>query len=157
VSDDNLDQACNRLSRIVDPAQYKLLMWSRNEAPMFVRLCELLNSALDDRPDFELAEEGSTKDVKRYVLKIHGNRTIAVTLGLQKGCVILDAEAIARSRYLVKPDDPLCDDFEFVDETWMAAALSVLFSRIEPNRRETDAAPKQAYAEVPKQDDAEAA
>jgi hypothetical protein len=149
VSEDIFDQACNRLSRIVDPAQYKLLMWSRNEAPMFVRLCELLHQALEDRPDFELSEEASTKSVKRYVLKIHGNRIIAVTLGLQKGCAILDAEAIERSRYLVRPDDPLCDDFELIDETWMAAALSVLFSRIEPRRREADA--------VPKQDDAAAA
>lgn len=146
VSEDNFEQACDRLSRIVDPAQFQRLVWARTEAPMLARLCELLHMALEVRPDFELSEEGSTKTLKRHVLKIHGNRIIAVTLRLQKGCVVLDAEAIERSRYLVKAGDPLCDDFELVDEAWMAAALPVLFSRIEPARREVDVVQVQASA-----------
>ena len=144
MSENTFELACDRLSRIVDPTQFQRLVWARTEAPMLARLAELLHMALEDRPDFALSEEGSTKSVKRYVLKIHGNRIVGITLSLNRGCAVLDAETIERSRFLVKAADPLCDDFDLVDESWMAAALPVLFERIDQLRREPEPEPQQA-------------
>jgi hypothetical protein len=143
VSEDTFELACDRLSRIVDPTQFQRLVWARTEAPMLARLAELLHMALEDRPDFALSEEGSTKSVRRYVLKIHGNRIVGITLALHRGCAVLDAETIERSRFLIKAGDPLADDFDLVDEAWMAAALPVLFERIDQVRREPEPEPQQ--------------
>lgn len=111
---------------------------------MLARLAELLHLALEDRPDFALGEEGSSKSIKRYVLRIHGTRIIALTIRLHEGCAVLDGEMLERSKFLLKPGDPLCDEFALVDEVWMEAALQVLFSRVYPVRREEDASALQA-------------
>jgi hypothetical protein len=143
---ESFEQSCDRLSCIVDSKQFQRLLWSRTEAPMLARLVELLHLALEDRPDFSLSEEGSTKSAKRHVLRIHGTRVIALTIRLHEGCAVLDGEVLERSKFLLKPGDPLCDEFGIVDEVWMAAALEVLFARVYPMRRETDASEAEAAA-----------
>jgi hypothetical protein len=64
---------------------------------------------------------------------------IGLALRLHEGCAVLDAEVLERSKFVLKPGDPLCDEFGIVDELWMTAALEVLFTRVCPIRRETDA------------------
>lgn len=129
---DSFELACDRLSGVVDGAQFERLRWARTEGPMLARLVELAQAALEDRDDFELSEEGSGGDVKRFVLKIHGFRIVAVSLGLRGGVVVVDAEAIERARYTVEQGAPVSAEFSVVDEHWMAAALEQVFARIRP-------------------------
>jgi hypothetical protein len=131
VSPEPFESTCDRLSEMVDKMLHTRLLWERNEAPMLARLVELASTALEGRSEFELSEEGATSDVKRFTLKIHGNRIIAITMALGGGQVMLQAEAIDRSRYQVLAGPPVTADYAAVDEPWMAAALQELFGRIQ--------------------------
>lgn len=128
---DSFEQQCDRLSAVVDAAQFERLRWARTEAPMLARLVELALGAVAERPDFELTEEGSVAAVKRFVLKVHGFRIVALNLGLDQGHAVVWAEAIDRSSYKVAQGDPVSDDFQVVDEAWMAAALEAQFARVQ--------------------------
>ena len=123
---------CDRLSHVVDDIQYERLRWARTEGPMLATLADLAKAALADRSDFELVEEGATRDVKRFVMKIHGNRVVALTLSLDSGRAIVAAELAERSKYALIPGTPASADFTDVDAAWMAAALKGVFSRIVP-------------------------
>lgn len=127
---DSFEMACDRLSNAVDSAQFERLRWARTEAPMLARLVELVQAAVGDRPDFELTEEGSTAAVKRFVLKVHGFRIVAVSVGLENGHALVWAEQIDRSNYTVAPGEPVSADFTAVDEQWMARALEQQFARV---------------------------
>ena len=81
--------------------------------------------------DFELSEEGSTAERKRFILKVHSNRVIAMTICLNRGWTELAAETIERSAYRLSDTTPLTAEFAAVDEQWMAAALQEIFSRIQ--------------------------
>lgn len=121
---------CDRLSSIVDAALFDRLRWERNEGPMLAHLVALALSAFDGRAEFELAEEGATRDVKRFVLKIHGKRVIAISMRIEGGRALLDAHAIERSSYGISPGEGAAVDFEAADGTWMADALRQQFSRV---------------------------
>ena len=132
---DSFERACDRLSHTVDQVQYEHLRWSRNEGPMLARLVELAQGTFKARPEFELIEEGATVSLKRFVLKVHGNRVAAVAFRLGQGRVIMALEAIERSRCFVTPGQPLAADFAQVDEEWMAAAFEEMFGRIQAQAR----------------------
>lgn len=127
----NFDLVCDRLSSAVDKGQFERLRWERNEGPMLARLVALAHGALEQRSEFELAEEGSSSALKRFVLKVHGNRVVAIAIWLGEGLVHVQAEAIERSRYRLTTGDRLSADFKVIDEQWMTDALQELFSRVE--------------------------
>ena len=130
MSQDHFAQACDRLSQAVDATLYERLRWERHEGPMLARLVALAHGALEARPEFELAEEGATSDIKRFVLKIHSMRTVAVTIWLDQGRAAIRADMIERSRFKLAAGEPIVVDYELVDERWMAHALQDLFSRV---------------------------
>jgi len=121
---------CDRLSNVVDKALFEQLQWTRNEGPMLARLAELAQATLEGRSEFELIEEGATKEVKRFVLKVHHNRLVAITFRIAAGQASLAAEPIDRSKYSLSKDSPITADYQLVDEQWMAGALQELFSRV---------------------------
>lgn len=133
MSQDPFELECDRLSEVVDPAQFERLRWDRNEGPMLARLVALAHSALEGRSEFELIEEGATSDIKRFVLKVHSHRVVAVAIRLADGQVHVTAEEIERSRYKLNGRDPISASFDAMDERWMADALQELFGRIAAN------------------------
>lgn len=98
---------------------------------MLSRLVELSMAALADRSDYELAEEGSSGDIKRFVLKVHGTRVVALAIGLIAGRVVIGAEPIDRSRFRLSSGEPITADYAEVDEAWIAGALLQMFSRVQ--------------------------
>lgn len=130
MAQDTFEAVCDRLSQAVDASQFERMRWDRTEAPMLARLIELLNTVLEVRPDFELLEEGATAIIKRYVIKVHGTRTIAVAMTLKGREVVVYGETIERSRYRMSDTSPVCADFDAVDEAWMTRALELIFSRV---------------------------
>lgn len=121
---------CDRLSHIVDGALFERLRWERNEGPMLAHLVALARGALEDRSEFELVEEGATRDIKRFVLKIHGNRVLIITFRIEGGRAVIDAQALERSSYSLCEGASATVDFESADEPWMDGALQQLFSRV---------------------------
>lgn len=132
MPDTSFTLTCDRLSGIVDPAQYERLRWSRHEAPMLARLVALIQGAIEQRPDFELTEENGPTDQRRFMLKIHANRIIALILSLDGNDAVLHIEAVERGKFAVGPDARVSEDFASVDEAWMTAALERLFAGIVP-------------------------
>ena len=130
MTDQSFEMACDRLSHVVDDIQFERLRWARTEGPMLAKLVALAHAALEVRDDFELTEEGSTSDIKRYVVKVHNNRVMAIMLGLDQGQAIVGAAQIERSKYRIADPTPIAADFAMVDELWMAGVLQELFSRI---------------------------
>jgi hypothetical protein len=98
---------------------------------MLARLVALAQAALEDRSEFELVEEGATRDIKRFVLKIHGNRILAIAIRIDGDRAVLEAQAIDRSRYRLADGAVLSATLEDVDEQWMAGALQDLFARVQ--------------------------
>jgi hypothetical protein len=125
------ERECDRLSAVVDSVQFERLRWARNEGPMLARLADLIQSAVAEREDYELAEEGSGGNIRRYILKIHGTRVCAVAVGLVRGNAVMDAEPIERSRFTLAAADAVAIDYASVDAEWIAVALQRVFSRIE--------------------------
>jgi hypothetical protein len=123
--------ACDQLSAKVDAAQFERLRWARTEAPMLAHLVELAQGAVEDRPDFELTDEGSGGPIRRFVVKVHGFRIIAVVIKLTGVTVSVYAEPIERSRYRLLDGTPVAAPFEQVDAQWMADALAAQFARIQ--------------------------
>jgi hypothetical protein len=132
VTDQRLDLACDRLSTIVDGVQFERLRWDRTEGPMFARLVALAHAALESRPDFDLVEEGMSRDEKRFVLKIHANRIVAFSITLDGTRAVMCVEPIERGKYAVTAGPPVVVEFAQMDEAMMARSLEHLFSRIQP-------------------------
>lgn len=126
----NFERECDRLSAAVDQVQFERMRWAREEGPMLARLAELIQAAVAEREDYELIEEGSAGNIRRYVLKVHGTRVCAVAVGLVRGQAVMDAEAIERSRFRLAPGDASAISYGDVDEDWIAAALQRVFGRI---------------------------
>jgi len=122
-------QQCDRLSQTVDKTLHDRLIWERTEAPILAGLVALAHAALDGRDEFELAEEGATTAVKRFVLKVHGNRVAALSLRLFEGRAELQVQAIDRSPYQVAAGAVLATPFAGIDAAWMATSLDELFAR----------------------------
>lgn len=131
VPPDSFELECDRLSGVVDSALFERLRWERNEGPMLAHLVSLARSALEARSEFELVEEGATRDIKRFILKIHGNRVVAISLRIEGGCALLEAHPIERTSYSLSAAPPVRAEIQAVDETWMAGALQQLFSRVQ--------------------------
>lgn len=130
MSQDSFELECDRLSKIVDGALFERLRWERTEGPMLANLVALVHSVVEKRPDFELTEEGATSDVKRFVLKVHSNRVVAITIALKGSQAIVNASEVERSSYKLLEGASVSADFHAVDEQWMASALRELFSRV---------------------------
>lgn len=130
MSSDSFEQECDRLSQVVDNGLFTRLRWERNEAPMLAKLVALAQGALDDRSEFDLTEEGATGDIKRFVLKVHSNRIMAIVIFLDGRQVNVRAEAIDRSKYTVAEGPVIAADFDAVDEQWMRLALQEQFARV---------------------------
>ncbi len=121
---------CDRISQAVDGVQYERMRWAKTEGPMLARLVELAQGAIAERSEFELTEEGATSDIKRFVLKVHSNRVVGLSLWLEQGNALAQIEEVGRSRYGVIPGEAVSADYALVDEQWMAATLQSLFGRI---------------------------
>ncbi len=130
MNNDPLELECDRLSSTVDSFLYERIRWDRVEGPLLARLAELSRAAFESRPDFELTEEGATSDLKRYVLKVHSNRIIAIKMWLANGRALIDVEEIERSKYKVMPAEPISTEFDGVDEQWMAASMRAMLARV---------------------------
>ncbi len=128
---DSFQLECDRLSEIVDRALSDRLRWERNEGPMLAHLVALAHSAFETRSEFELVEEGATRDLKRFVLKIHSKRVMAISMQIEGGQAVLQAEPIERSNYRLAEGVPVTAEFATVDEAWMAGALERQFGRIQ--------------------------
>ena len=127
---DSFELECDRLSGVVDGALFERLRWERNEGPMLAHLVALAHAALEPRGEFELVEEGATRDIKRFVLKIHGNRVVGISLRVEGGCAVLDAHALDRTSYELADGTAATIDCQAADAQWMAGALQQLFSRV---------------------------
>jgi len=130
VTRDSFMIACDRVSQAVDSGLFERLRWARTEGPMLARLVDLAQATLEDRTEMELTEEGSSNDTKRFVLKVHGTRVIAIVVALKDGQALVWAEEIERSRYRVAEGDPFRADYALVDAAWMNGAFESLFDRI---------------------------
>lgn len=130
MQQDPLELECDRLSETVDTFLYQRIRWDRVEGPMLAKLSQLANATFEGRPDFELAEEGATADLKRFVLKVHSNRVVAIKMWLANGRALLDIEEIERSKYKVAASEPLSVAFDGVDEAWMAQAMQAALARV---------------------------
>jgi hypothetical protein len=122
--------ACDHLSAAVDAIQFERLRWARTEAPMLAHLVELAEGTVADRDDIDLADEGSGGAIRRWVVKVHGNRIFALVISLAGTTVSVQAEAIPRSPYKVATAEPLKAEFKKFDAALMAAALGTLFARV---------------------------
>ena len=128
---DSFQLECDRLSHIVDRAQSEHLRWERNEGPMLAHLVALAHGAFEGRSEFELVEEGATRNLKRFVLKVHSKRVMVVSMRIEDGRAVLQSEPIDRSIYALADAAPMTADYATVDEAWMAAALEQQFRRLQ--------------------------
>jgi hypothetical protein len=131
VPDDSFQLECDRLSHIVDRGQCEHLRWERNEGPMLARLVALAHAAFEGRSEFELGEEGASRSLKRFVLKVHGKRVLVVTMRIEDDRAVLQAETLDRGGYALADAAPVSAEFASVDEAWMAGALEQQFRRIQ--------------------------
>ena len=130
MPDDSFETECDRLSKAVDSVQFERVRWAKHEGPMLEHLMELALSAVDDRSDFELNDEGSKGAARRFVLKVHGVRVVAVNLQLDQGQVALWGEEIDRSQYKVVNGSRPTADYQTIDGPWMKAAIRDIVSEV---------------------------
>jgi hypothetical protein len=130
MPDDSFEIECDRLSQVVDGVQFERVRWAKNEGPMLDRLMELVRSTVGERDDFELNDEGSRGTARRFVLKVHGVRIVAVNLRLEQGQVALWGEAIERSPYLVDSETRPTADYPAIDEAWMKHAIGAIVGQV---------------------------
>lgn len=124
-------EECDRLSRAVDAVQFERLRWARTEGPMLDHLVTLTQATVAERPDLELTEEGSAGNTRRFVLKVHGFRVVALRIGVDAaGQVAVGAEQIERSKYRLAEADPIEAMFGDIDQAWLEAAFESVFSRV---------------------------
>ncbi len=127
-----LELTCDQLSHTVDAVQFERMRWARDEAPKLAHLVELATAAVAQRPDFELTDEGSGGALRRFILKVHGFRVMALALRLTGNTVSVQSEPIERSKYTLRQAEPVTAEFEQVDSAWMAQALGAQFALIQP-------------------------
>jgi hypothetical protein len=121
---------CDRLSQTVDEVQFERLRWARDEGPVLIKLVALAQGALEERGDFELAEEGSSSDIKKFVIKVHSNRVVALTMWVAEGKARMRAEEALRSKFTLAAGEELAVGYDDLDEAWMVSALREIFSRV---------------------------
>ncbi|WP_336987130.1 hypothetical protein [Altererythrobacter aquiaggeris] len=131
MSDTNLQSECDRLSSLVDAVQFERLRWNRTEGPMLEKLVKLTHAAIEQRPDFELTEEASTPDMKRYVIKIHSKRVFGIALAIADGQAVMTSQPADRSPYKLLPGEPLAAPMLEFDEAWVETTLQTLMRRVQ--------------------------
>lgn len=132
MGDNAFKDICDQFSGTVDETQFERFRFTRDEAPKLKRLVELVTASFEGRDDLTLAEEGAEggqAGFKRFILKAHGQRTVAIAVMLKDGLAILGAEPVERSAYTISCD-PISADFEEVDEAWIQHALGQLIRNI---------------------------
>ncbi len=132
VGQSSFDLECDRLSGLVDSAQYERLRWDRNEGPLLAKLVAWARESFEDHGEFELTEEGSTTDRKRFVLKVHAKRTFAIAFEVADGLAIIEPGLADRSNYRLSSLDRITAPMNDFHEEWVQAALQELFSRVQP-------------------------
>ena len=132
---DDFESACDRLSAAVDSVQFERIRWARTEGPMLDALAGLLRSALGEREEFELSEEGSGGNRRRYVIKVHTFRIAAVNIVLEGREVTVWGEGIERGRGQVVEPQRQTAAYDAIDEGWMKRALAAVFSEIQAEGR----------------------
>jgi hypothetical protein len=130
MSDDTFENECDRLSGTVDSVQFERVRWSRNEGPLLEKLVAMMRASVEDRPDFELTDEGSKGAIKRFVLKVHSFRVVAISLGLEAGKAVLWGEPIERSSYRIVDGQRHSADARAIDEAWMKDTLGRIFGEV---------------------------
>lgn len=130
MPEDSFDTECDRLSKVVDSVQFERVRFAKHEGPMLERLMVLACSAVEGRADFELNDEGSKGAARRFVLKVHGVRIVAVNLQLEQGQVSLWGEQIERSPYKVVNGTRPSADYQAVDGSWMKDAIRDIVSNV---------------------------
>lgn len=131
MSDVSFENDCDRLSHVVDAVQFERVRWAKNEGPMLEHLAQLARSTVEERPDLELTDEGSAGAAKRFVLKVHGIRVVAVTVALEGGQVTVWADAIERSKYRVVEGKRHAAPFNQVDTQWMQSAVGAILREVQ--------------------------
>ncbi len=133
MSDKDFTSVCDRFSGVVDDVQFERFRWTRDEAPKLARLVEMTQAAFTGREDYELAEEGGSggqAGFKRFLIKVHGKRTVAVAVMLRDGQAIFGAEPVERSEYTIEQSEPIASDFANVDTQWVEQALAQIVGQI---------------------------
>lgn len=131
MSGDSFENDCDRLSHVVDAVQFERVRWAKNEGPMLEHLAQLARSTVEERPDFELTDEGSAGATKRFVLKVHSIRVVAMTVALEGMQVVVWADAIERSKYRVVDGKRHAAQFDDVDAQWMKGAIGAILREVQ--------------------------
>lgn len=121
---------CDRLSQIVDPAQFERLRWARNEGPVLETLVSAAHIVIAERPDLELAEEGSTAGRKRFILKVHGLRVAAINCAVADGQASVTGETVDRGKYRLAEPSSHTAAYADADAQWVEGAMQDIFSKI---------------------------
>ncbi len=140
LSQDSFQQMCDHVSGVVDTVQFERMRWARDVGPRLADLVALTLAAVEARPDLEFAEERSSTEVKRYILKVHGVRVIGIALWIMDGKAHMQPVEIERSKFLLTSDDTISGDVDAIDAAWIATALEQAFGLIE--RREDRVEPE---------------
>lgn len=134
MGDNAFRDICDRLSGTVDGTQFERFRWTRDEAPRLKELIDMVVASFADREDIDLAEEGGASgqsNYKRFIIKVHGQRIVALAVMYKDGQAILGAEPVERSPYTVTRSDPVHAPFEQVDRAWVEQALGQLIATIQ--------------------------
>jgi hypothetical protein len=135
MGDNAFKDICDRFSGTVDEAQFERFRWTRDEQPKLQALIEMVTSVFEDREDFTLAEEGGASGqtgFKRFILKVHGQRTVAIAVMFKDGLAVLGSEPVERSNYTTDRTEPVFTEFGNVDQRWVEDALGTLIADIRP-------------------------
>ena len=135
MADNEFQKICDRFSDTVDDVSFERFRWTRDEAPKLAHLVEMTEAAFADREDYELAEEGgsgSQAGFKRFLIKVHGKRTVAVAVMLKDGQAILGAEPVERSAYTISQETPLSIGYDNANEAWIKQSLAQIIAEIKP-------------------------
>ncbi len=128
-----LTTACDRFSDVVDDVQFERFRFTRDEAPKLAHLVEMTQAAFANRDDFELAEEGGSggqANYKRFLIKVHSKRTVAIAVMLKDNMAMLGAEPVERSAYTIEMDAPIMTEYDAADPQWIEQALAQIVARI---------------------------
>ena len=129
---DPFQRVCDRLSHNVDATQFERMRWARDEGPKLARLVELLNGVVEAREDIEIVEEGNTPTTKGFVIKVHSQRVVGISVGFENDRAMVAASPLERSNFTVTQGPPVSDEYENVDEPWMQRAVAEMIGRIAP-------------------------
>ncbi|WP_114521786.1 hypothetical protein [Altererythrobacter sp. ZODW24] len=132
MSETSFDTACDNLSGLVDAVQFERLRWDRNEGPLLTKLVTWARDAFEEHGEFELTEEGSVTDRKRFVLKVHTKRTIGIAFEVVDGLAVIEPDLADRSIYTLTTREAITAPMHEFHEEWVKAALQEIFSRVQP-------------------------